>query len=47
MADLKLKDTNIENLEASLVHKDTHITSLRETVSKKEHDIKEAQNSRS
>ena len=32
MADLKLKDIEIENMKFDLVKKDTHIASLKETM---------------
>lgn len=44
---IKLKDVEIEYLKDNLVHKDTHITSMKETVAQKDHDVKEAKTSRS
>ena len=45
MADLKLKDMEIEKLRANLVLKDTHITSFKETNAQKKNDVKESQSS--
>ena len=46
MANLKLKDVEIENMMANLVQKDTLINDLKETVAHKENDVKEAQSSK-
>ena len=46
MASLKLKDEEIEKLKANLVQKDTHITILKEIVTKKGSVVKEAQDSK-